>query len=74
MQTRLDATELLVYIGSGAFAIIVFSAALKHLLQSGPTTVDGPRVEFFVVGFTLFMGSYFAAWVVWDWLHGDSQQ
>lgn len=74
MQTRLDTTEILVYVGSGAFAIFLFGFALRRLLQSSSVSIGLPRLAFFVVGFTLFMGSYFAAWFIWDWLHGDSQQ
>lgn len=74
METRLDRSEVAVYVGAGLFAIAVFAVAVWLVGRSSAVALGGRQLAGLGIGFTLFMCSYFVAWFLWDWLHGDSQQ
>jgi len=52
----------------------VFAVAMFLMSRRGAVPFSTRQTVGLTVGFTLFMGSYFAAMFLWDWLHGDSQQ
>ncbi len=71
MLQRLSRAELAVYVGSGIFVILVFVTALVAIGRSTPSRLDTATTVGIIVGFSLFLGSYFVSMFVWDWLQGD---
>lgn len=71
MLQRLSRADLVVYVGSGIFVILVFVTALIAIGRSTPIRLDTATTVGIVVGFSLFLGSYFISMFVWDWLQGD---
>ena len=58
-------SDLGVYVAAGAFAILVFAAALGTVLAYTDAELASGTVATLTVGFLLFMAVYFAAMVVY---------
>ena len=58
-------SDLAVYVASGAFAILVFAAAIAVLVARTDVEPGGGTVATFSAGFLLFMSVYFAAMVIY---------
>ena len=60
-------SDLAVYVASGAFAILVFVAAITVLVTRTEIEIElaSGTVTTFSAGFLLFMGVYFVAMVVY---------
>ena len=63
---RLPESDLAVYVASGAFAILVFVAAIAVLVTQTAIELGSGTVATFSAGFLLFMSVYFAAWIVYN--------
>ena len=58
-------SDLAVYVASGAFAILVFAAAIAALVVRTEIELASGTVATFSAGFLLFMAVYFAAMVIY---------
>lgn len=65
LDVALPDSDLAVYVGSGAFAIVVFVAAMAALVFWAPVELTVGTAATFTVGFLVFMGVYFAAMAVY---------
>ncbi|QLD90586.1 hypothetical protein HWV07_16700 [Natronomonas salina] len=62
---RVLESDLAVYVASGAFAILVFAAAIAVLVTRTEIELASGTVATFSAGFLLFMSVYFAAMVIY---------
>lgn len=59
-------SDVVVYVGSGLFAILVFAGALALATRYGPAGLGtGGELSGLVIGFSAFMAVYFISLGVW---------